>query len=62
MEPLTIRHPEIAKSGYISDDGFGKGTRRPGVWKPQQHLSARICAYEPLCLCGRGACDVCPGP
>ena len=52
----------VAIRACIPDDGFGTVTRRSGVWKPQQHLSAHIRAYESLRLCGRGACDVCPGP
>jgi len=37
----------VAIRGCMSDDGFGTVTRRSGVWKPQQHLSAHNALTNP---------------
>jgi len=61
--PLSCRHSEsIAKTRRMFDDGFGTVTRRPGVWKPLQTERVPYGARASLRLCGRGACDECPGP
>jgi len=52
----------IAKKREMFDDGFGTVTRRPGVWKPLQTERVPYGARASLRLCGRGACDECPGP
>ncbi len=61
--PLSCRRSEsIAKTRRMFDDGFGTVTRRPGVWKPLQTERVPYGARASLRLCGRGACDECPGP
>jgi hypothetical protein len=46
----------------LQNHGVGTGTHRPGVWKPLQTDVYLTVHEDSLRLCGRGACDVCPGP
>jgi hypothetical protein len=46
----------------LRNHGVGTGTHRPGVWKPLQTDVYLTVHEDSLRLCGRGACDVCPGP
>lgn len=63
IQPIVhSRSFAVAFCSLTSNHRGGTGTHRPGVWKPQQHLSAHIRAHASLCLWRRGACDVCPGP